>query len=69
MGQVPSLSTSPLGIVGDGRVARHFHHYFNLLGLPVRGDAATIAANLTALEGDPFREVYAAFARAYARRR
>jgi Domain of unknown function (DUF2520) len=153
MGQVPSLSTAPLGIVGDGRAARHFHHYFDLLSLPVRGwsrrasdrspdevlapcdtvlvliadtaiepfiaawpaltrhrlvhgsgslvtsaaecahplmtfgpdlydlarnliadgsraltgplvrgDAATIAANLTALEGDPFREVYSAFA-------
>jgi 2-dehydropantoate 2-reductase len=37
MRQVPSLGTAPLGIVGDGRVARHFHHYFNLLGLPVRG--------------------------------
>ena len=37
MGQVPSLSTAPLGIVGDGRVARHFHHYFDLLSLPVRG--------------------------------
>ena len=31
MGQVPEF-----GIVGDGRVARHFHHYFNLLGIPVR---------------------------------
>jgi predicted short-subunit dehydrogenase-like oxidoreductase (DUF2520 family) len=30
-------NTSPLGIVGDGRVARHFHHYLTLLGLPVRG--------------------------------
>jgi 2-dehydropantoate 2-reductase len=32
MGQVPA----PFGIVGDGRVARHFRHYFTLLGLPVR---------------------------------
>lgn len=32
MGQVPEL-----GIVGSGRVARHFHHYFHLLGIPVRG--------------------------------
>ena len=31
MGQVPEF-----GIVGDGRVARHFSHYFNLLGVPVR---------------------------------
>jgi predicted short-subunit dehydrogenase-like oxidoreductase (DUF2520 family) len=38
-----------------------------LTGPLVRGDAATIAANLAALEGDPFHEVYAAFARAYAR--
>jgi 2-dehydropantoate 2-reductase len=36
MGQVPSLGTPLLGIVGDGRVARHFHHYFDLLNLPVR---------------------------------
>lgn len=36
MRQVPAFATTPLGIVGDGRVARHFHHYFNLLGLPVR---------------------------------
>ena len=40
-----------------------------LTGPLARGDAATIAANLTALEGDPFHEVYSAFARAYARRR
>jgi predicted short-subunit dehydrogenase-like oxidoreductase (DUF2520 family) len=39
-----------------------------LTGPLARGDAATIAANLTALDGDPFREVYSAFARAYARR-
>ena len=36
MRQVPSPGTAPFGIVGDGRVARHFHHYFNLLNLPVR---------------------------------
>src|SRR5262245_20220383 len=36
MGQVPSLGTTPLGIVGDGRLARHLHHYFDLLNLPVR---------------------------------
>ena len=36
MRQVPSPGTAPLGIVGDGRVARHFHHYFELLNLPVR---------------------------------
>jgi 2-dehydropantoate 2-reductase len=37
MRQVPSFGTAPLGIVGDGRAARHFHHYFDLLGLSVRG--------------------------------
>jgi predicted short-subunit dehydrogenase-like oxidoreductase (DUF2520 family) len=30
------LDTAPIGIVGDGRVARHFVHYFNLLGLSFR---------------------------------
>jgi 2-dehydropantoate 2-reductase len=33
--QVPALDATPFGIVGNGRVARHVHHYFNLLGLPV----------------------------------
>jgi predicted short-subunit dehydrogenase-like oxidoreductase (DUF2520 family) len=36
MRQVPELDRSPIGIAGDGRVARHFLHYFNLLGRPVR---------------------------------
>ena len=35
MRQVPAHNATPLGIVGSGRVTRHFHHYFNLLGLPV----------------------------------
>ena len=35
MRQVPSLDASPFGSVGNGCVARHFHHYFNLLGLSV----------------------------------
>ena len=35
MRQVPAQGATPLGIVGSGRVARHFHHYFTLLGLPV----------------------------------
>ena len=35
MRQVPAFDALPFGIVGNGRVARHFHHYFNLLGLPV----------------------------------
>jgi predicted short-subunit dehydrogenase-like oxidoreductase (DUF2520 family) len=39
-----------------------------LTGPLVRGDTGTIAANLRALEGDPFHAVYAAFARAYAER-
>jgi hypothetical protein len=34
MRQVP-VSQPPIGIVGDGRLARHFQHYFQLLGLPV----------------------------------
>jgi predicted short-subunit dehydrogenase-like oxidoreductase (DUF2520 family) len=34
MGQVPARA--PIGIVGDGRVARHFLHYLDLLRLPVR---------------------------------
>lgn len=32
MGQVPRR---PLGIVGDGKLARHFKEYFRLLGIPV----------------------------------
>jgi 2-dehydropantoate 2-reductase len=29
-------SAAPYGIVGDGRVASHFAHYFGLLGIPFR---------------------------------
>ena len=36
MRQVPTPDAAPLGIVGGGRVARHFRHYFELLGLEVR---------------------------------
>lgn len=36
MRQVPSPATLPIGLIGDGRVARHLHHYFDLLNLPVR---------------------------------
>ena len=36
MRQVPALDAAPIGLIGDGRVARHIHHYLNLLGLPVR---------------------------------
>lgn len=35
MRQVPAFDAAPIGIVGDGRVARHFLHYLNLLGLSV----------------------------------
>jgi predicted short-subunit dehydrogenase-like oxidoreductase (DUF2520 family) len=37
-GQVPRTSAlaQPIGIVGDGRVARHFAHYFGLKRIPVR---------------------------------
>ena len=36
MRQVPHADTAPIGIAGDGRVARHFIHYFTQLGLEVR---------------------------------
>jgi predicted short-subunit dehydrogenase-like oxidoreductase (DUF2520 family) len=36
MGQVPPPDAPPVGIVGNGRVARHFRHYFGHLGLAVR---------------------------------
>lgn len=36
MRQVPALDAVPIDIVGDGRVARHFLHYLNLLGFSVR---------------------------------
>src|SRR5262245_29829360 len=36
MRQVPACDTGPIGIVGDGRVARHFVHYFTLLSLSYR---------------------------------
>jgi predicted short-subunit dehydrogenase-like oxidoreductase (DUF2520 family) len=39
-----------------------------LTGPLARGDQAAVAANLHALEGDPFHAVYAAFVRAYAQR-
>ena len=35
MRQVPASVAPPLGIVGNGRVAHHFHHYFTRLGLSV----------------------------------
>jgi 2-dehydropantoate 2-reductase len=35
MRQVPGAVT-PIGIVGSGRLARHFSHYLQLLGIPVR---------------------------------
>jgi hypothetical protein len=145
--QVPALDATPFGIGGDGRVARHFHRYFTLLGLSVclwsrrlpelpspeaqascrtvlllirddavfsillwvnlfdelrarfglpasaarpflarvaanlmgdrigaltgpasRGDPGAMAANLRALDGDPFHAVYSAFVRVYEQR-
>jgi len=36
MRQVPRADVPPIGIAGDGRLARHFIHYFTLLGLPVQ---------------------------------
>lgn len=33
MGQVPTHRAVPIGIVGDGLVARHLIHYFELLGV------------------------------------
>lgn len=36
MRQVPASTADPVGIVGDGRVARHFLHYLELLGIPTR---------------------------------
>ena len=36
MRQVPHSEPLPLGIVGNGRLARHFLSYFQLLGLEVR---------------------------------
>jgi predicted short-subunit dehydrogenase-like oxidoreductase (DUF2520 family) len=45
MRQVPSPAARPFGLIGDGRVARHFHHYFDLLNLPVRRWARTSACD------------------------
>ena len=39
-----------------------------LTGPLARGDAQAIAANLSALEGDPFHAVYSAFVRVYEHR-
>lgn len=39
-----------------------------LTGPLARGDAAAVAAHLDALDGDRFRDIYAAFARAYGQR-
>lgn len=36
MGQVPAPAVHPVGLVGDGRVARHIRHYLGLLGVPTR---------------------------------
>ena len=53
MRQVPAGSDTPLGIVGDGRVARHFRQYLQLLGRPVRSWARRSA---TAAPDDALRE-------------
>ena len=47
-------------LLADGRQA--------LTGPFTRGDRATMAANLSALDGDPFQAVYQAFARIHASR-
>ena len=44
MRQVPARDAAPLGIVGSGRVARHFRHYFELLGLPIRTWSRQVSA-------------------------
>lgn len=44
MRQVPGPDGAPIGIVGDGRAARHFLHYLNLLGLPALTWARRAAA-------------------------
>lgn len=44
MRQVPE-ATAPIGLVGDGRVARHFFHYLTLLGTPVRTWSRRASAN------------------------
>jgi hypothetical protein len=44
MRQVPQI---PYGVVGDGKVARHFIHYFALLGLPVRQWSRRLAQSIT----------------------
>ena len=63
---VPAEAARPFLMQTTRNLVAHAEQ--GLTGPLARGDAATIAANLTALEGDPFREVYSAFVRAYARR-
>jgi predicted short-subunit dehydrogenase-like oxidoreductase (DUF2520 family) len=36
MRQVPVADAAPVGVIGDGRLARHLTHYLHLLGIPVR---------------------------------
>ena len=36
MRQVPLSQLRPVGVIGNGRLARHLLYYFNLLGIPVR---------------------------------
>jgi len=64
MRQVPAASTTSVGIVGDGRVARHFCRSLHPLDCPVR--TWSRRASATRPTGDPFQAVYQAFARIYA---
>jgi predicted short-subunit dehydrogenase-like oxidoreductase (DUF2520 family) len=50
MGQVPAFDATPFGIVGDGRLARHLQHYFDLLGLPVRSWSRRAAGALSPVD-------------------
>ena len=50
MRQVPQFGATPFGIVGDGRLARHFHHYFDLLELPVRSWSRRAAGALSPVD-------------------
>jgi predicted short-subunit dehydrogenase-like oxidoreductase (DUF2520 family) len=42
--QVPAFAVAPIGIVGDGRVARHLLHYLGLLGIATRAWARRTSA-------------------------
>lgn len=61
---IPAAAAHPYLARVAANLAAHGRR--TLTGPLARGDAATVDANLKALEGDPFHSVYAAFARAYA---